>query len=171
MPFNVLFLCTGNTARSILAEAILRKVGAGKFQAFSAGSQPKGTVNPMALKVLAAHSVATDGLRSKSWDEFSGRDTPHMDFVVTVCDNAAGETCPVWPGQPITAHWGIEDPAAVEGYDIEKERAFEKAFQFLSRRIEAFAALPVAALDRLKLQGEMRRIGGMDGATSKSLDS
>lgn len=167
-PFNVLFLCTGNTARSILAEGILRKVGAGRFRAFSAGSQPKGTVNPLALKVLAAHNFPCDGLRSKSWTEFEGPEAPGMDFVVTVCDNAAGEACPLWPGKPITAHWGIADPAAVEGTAIEKERAFEQAFRYLSRRIEAFAALPIAKLDALKVQNEMRRIGRMDGATGKA---
>lgn len=168
---NVLFLCTGNTARSILAEAILRKVGRTKFQAFSAGSQPKGVVNPFALKVLAAHEYPTDGFRSKSWEEFSGPDAPRMDFVVTVCDSAAGEACPLWPGQPITAHWGIEDPAAVEGTDIDKERAFEQAFRYLSRRIEAFASLPVASLDALRLESEMRRIGRMEGASGKAADS
>jgi protein-tyrosine-phosphatase len=166
--FNVLFLCTGNTARSVLAEGILRHVGAGKFRAFSAGSQPKGTVNPFALKVLAAHRYPADGYRSKSWEEFSVPGAPQMDFVVTVCDSAAGEACPLWPGQPITAHWGIEDPAAVEGSDLDKERAFEQAFRYLSRRIEAFAALPVASLDALKLQSEMARIGKLDGATAKA---
>lgn len=168
--FNVLFLCTGNTARSILAEGILRGVGAGKFRSFSAGSQPKGTVNPFALKVLAAHRYSTEGFRSKSWEEYSGADAPSMDFVITVCDSAAGEACPLWPGRPITAHWGIEDPATVEGTDIEKERAFERAFQFLSRRIEAFAALPVASLNSLRLQAEMRRIGRIEGATSKAME-
>lgn len=164
--YNLLFLCTGNTARSILAESILRKIGAGKFRAFSAGSHPKGIVNPFALKVLAAHKYPTDGFRSKSWDEFSGPDAPVMDFVVTVCDSAAGEACPLWPGQPIMAHWGIEDPAAAEGSDIDKERAFETAFRYLSRRIEAFAALPVASLEALTLKKEMQRIGQMEGATS-----
>jgi arsenate reductase len=167
----MLFLCTGNTARSILAESILRKVGAGKFQAYSAGSQPKGTVNPFALKVLAAHKYPTEGFRSKNWAEFSGPDAPVMDFVITVCDSAAGEACPLWPGQPIMAHWGIEDPAAVEGTDIEKERAFETAFRYLSRRIEAFTALPVASLDALKLKDEIRRIGAMEGATRKAMVS
>ena len=166
--FNVLFLCTGNTARSILAEGILRNVGAGKFHAFSAGSQPKGTVNPFALKVLAAHRYPADGYSSKSWDVYSGQDAPRMDFVVTVCDSAAGEACPLWPGQPILAHWGIADPAAVSGTDIEKERAFEQAFRYLSRRIEAFAALPMASLDNLMLQTEMRRIGRTEGATPKA---
>lgn len=166
--FNVLFLCTGNTARSILAEGILRKVGAGKFVAFSAGSQPKGTVNPLALKVLAAHAYPTDGYRSKSWQEYSRPDAPNMDFVITVCDSAAGEACPLWPGQPMTAHWGIEDPAAVDGSDIDKERAFEQAFRFMSRRIEAFAALPVASLDAMRLRSELQRIGKLEGATRKA---
>lgn len=163
--FNVLFLCTENTARSVLAEGILRKVGAGKFRAFSAGSQPKGTVHPFALKILAAHQCPTDGYRSKSWEEFSGPGAPHMDIVVTVCDSAAGETCPLWPGRPITAHWGIENPAAVEGTDGEKERAFEQAFHQLSRRIEAFASLPLESLDPAGLQAEMRRIGHMEDPT------
>lgn len=169
--FNVLFLCTGNTARSILAESILHKIGAGKFRSFSAGSHPKGAVNQLALKVLQAHEYPIAGLRSKSWEEFSSPNAPSMDFVVTVCDNAAGEACPLWPGQPITAHWGIEDPAAIEGTDIEKERAFEQAFYYLSRRIGALAALPIASLDALKLQGEMRRIGSMEGATDKALEA
>jgi arsenate reductase len=166
--FNVLFLCTGNTARSILAEGILRKVGTGKFAAFSAGSQPKGVVNPLALKVLGLHGYPTEDLRSKSWTEFSRPDAPRMDFVITVCDNAAGESCPVWPGKPITAHWGIEDPAAVEGSDLEKERAFKTAFRYLSRRIEAFASLPIANLDQVRLQAEMHRIGRMDGASRRT---
>ena len=169
--FNVLFLCTGNTARSILAEGILRKVGARSFRAFSAGSQPKGTVNPFALRVLGEHGCPTDGFRSKSWEEFSRPDAPRMDFIVTVCDSAAGEACPLWPGQPLTAHWGIEDPAAVVGSDIEKERAFEQAFRFLSRRIEAFAALPIASLDALRLATELRRIGTLEGATRKAGES
>lgn len=165
--FNVLFLCTGNTARSILAESILRQVGAGKFAAYSAGSRPKGVVNPLALKVLDAHKYPIEDLASKSWTEFSRRGAPRMDFIITVCDNAAGETCPVWPGQPVTAHWGIEDPAAVEGSEIDRERAFEQAFRYLSRRVEAFAALPVASLDKLRLQAEMHRIGRMVGASRR----
>lgn len=165
--YNFLFLCTGNTARSILAEGILRKVGAGKFNAFSAGSQPKGVVNPFAIKILAAHNYPTDGYRSKSWQEYSGPQAPRMDFVVTVCDSAAGESCPLWPGQPIAAHWGIEDPAAVLGSDGDKERAFEQAFHFLSRRIEALVALPVADLETTALRAEMQRIGQMEGATSQ----
>jgi arsenate reductase len=163
--YNVLFLCTGNTARSILAESILRKDGAGRFNAFSAGSQPKGAVNPFALKVLDSFHYPTDGLRSKSWDEFAAEGAPKMDFVFTVCDNAAGEACPLWPGQPMTAHWGIEDPAAVEGTDIEKERTFVLAFRYLRNRIGAFSALPAKGLDRLLLQAELRKIGRMEGAT------
>ncbi len=163
--FNVLFLCTGNTARSILAEKILAKDGAGKFRAFSAGSQPKGVVNPFALKVLAEAGYPIDGARSKSWEEFAGPDAPKMDFVFTVCDNAAGEACPHWPGQPVTAHWGIEDPAAVQGTDIEKERAFVTAFRHLNNRISVFAALPIRSLDCLSLTKRLRDIGAMEGAT------
>lgn len=164
-PFSVLFLCTGNTARSILAESILRKFGAGVFNAFSAGSQPKGVVNPFALKVLRAEGCPTEGLRSKSWSEFAGPGAPDLDFIFTVCDNAAGEACPVWPGKPVTAHWGIADPAAVEGGDLEKEAAFVTAFRQLKNRIGAFAALPVASLDRMTLDARLREIGRMEGAT------
>jgi len=163
--FNVLFLCTGNSARSILGESILRKDGAGRFHAFSAGSNPKGAVNPFALKVLRAFEYPTDGFRSKSWDEFAAADAPKMDFVFTVCDDAAGEVCPVWPGHPMTAHWGIEDPAAVEGTDVEKERAFNNAFRFMRNRITAFAALPLASLDKMSLTNRLRDIGRMNGAT------
>jgi arsenate reductase len=163
--FNVLFLCTGNTARSIMAESILTRDGAGKFRAFSAGSHPKGVVNPFALKVLESFNYPTEGARSKSWDAFSGLDAPKMDFVFTVCDNAAGEACPYWPGQPMTAHWGIEDPAAVEGTDLEKERAFVTAFRYLKNRISAFAALPIASLDKLTLQAKLSGIGRLEGAT------
>lgn len=164
--FNVLFLCTGNSARSILAESLLQQLGAGRFRAFSAGSTPNGTVNPFALKLLEAEGFSTEGLRSKSWDEFATPDAPKMDFVFTVCDNAAGEACPLWPGQPMTAHWGIEDPAAVEGSDIEKERAFLQAFRYLRNRISAFIALPVDKLERLTLQKNLREIGAMEGATT-----
>jgi len=163
--FNVLFLCTGNTARSVLAEGILRKLGADHFNAFSAGSQPKGVVNPFALKVLAAQGYPADGYRSKSWDEFAGADAPKMDFVFTVCDSAAGEACPYWPGTPMTAHWGIEDPAAVEGTDIEKERAFNEAFRFMKNRISAFVALPIAKLDAMSLSGKLKEIGKLEGTT------
>jgi arsenate reductase len=167
-PINVLFLCTGNTARSILAEGILRKDGAGRFRAFSAGSQPKGTVNPFSLKTLAAFDYPTDGLRSKSWDEFAGPDTPHMDFIFTVCDSAAGEACPYWPGHPATAHWGIEDPAAVEGSDVEKQRAFNDAFRFMRNRIHAFIALPHGALEAKTMQAKLHEIGQLEGATKET---
>jgi arsenate reductase len=165
--YNVLFLCTGNTARSVLAEGILRKEGAGRFAAFSAGSQPKGTVNPLAIKVLGAFGYPTDGYRSKSWDEFAKPNAPKMDFIFTVCDSAAGEACPVWPGHPATAHWGIEDPAAVEGSDIEKERAFNDAFRYMRNRISAFVALPLASLDSLALKNRLTTIGHMEGATAR----
>jgi arsenate reductase len=163
--YNVLFLCTGNSARSILAESILNKDGAGRFRAFSAGSQPKGAINPFALKVLASFDYPTEGFRSKNWDEFARPGAPVMDFVFTVCDNAAGEACPVWPGQPMTAHWGIEDPAAVEGPDIEKEKAFVAAFRYMRNRISVFTALPVASLDKAALGTKLREIGRSEGAT------
>lgn len=163
--YNVLFLCTGNTARSILAESILRKEGRGRFNAFSAGSQPKGTVNPFAIEVLAEMDYPVEGLRSKSWQEFAQAGAPAMDFVFTVCDNAAGEACPIWPGQPMTAHWGIEDPAAVEGTDLQKQAAFVEAFRYLKNRIAAFTSLPLAGIDRLSLGTRLRDIGRLDGAT------
>jgi arsenate reductase len=163
--YNVLFLCTGNTARSILAESILRKDGAGTFNAFSAGSHPKGAVNPFAIKTLVEYGYPTEGARSKSWDEFAAPDAPKMDFVFTVCDNAAGEACPAWPGQPMTAHWGVEDPAAVEGTDIEKQRAFNLAFRYLRNRISQFTALPIKSLDKLSLTNRLREIGELEGAT------
>jgi arsenate reductase (thioredoxin) len=163
--FNVLFLCTGNSARSILAESILRKEGAGRFRAFSAGSHPKRTVNPFAFKVLDAYGYPTDGFRSKSWDEFAAPGAPVMDFVFTVCDTAAAETCPMWPGQPMTAHWGIEDPAAVEGTDIQKEAAFNLAFRYLKNRITIFINLPIKSLDKLSLIAKLREIGALEGAT------
>lgn len=168
--YNVLFLCTGNTARSILAEGILHKDGEGQFRAFSAGSQPKGKVNPFALKVLEAYGYPSHGYRSKNWDEFAGPDAPQMDFIFTVCDGAAGEACPVWPGHPATAHWGIEDPAAVEGSDIEKERAFVQAFKYLHNRIELFLNLPLDQLDAAALNRKLRDIGRSEGATSPRLD-
>lgn len=164
--YNVLFLCTGNSARSILAESILQKEGAGRFRSFSAGSDPKGTVNPFALKVLARLNYPAEGFRSKSWAEFAGPGAPVMDFIFTVCDNAAGETCPVWPGQPTTAHWGIEDPAAAEGTDIEKEAAFVTAFRYLKNRISLFAALPSQKLERLALKAKLQEIGRSEGATT-----
>jgi arsenate reductase len=164
--FNVLFLCTGNSARSILAESILTKDGGGRFRAFSAGSQPKGAVNPFALKVLRNFDYPADRFRSKSWEEFARPDAPVMDFVFTVCDSAAGEACPVWPGQPMTAHWGIEDPAAVEGADIQKEAAFVTAFRYLKTRISVFTALPIESLDRAALGTKLREIGRSEGSTS-----
>ena len=163
--YSVLFLCTGNSARSILAESILRKDGSENFRAFSAGSQPKGAVNPFAIRALRSLDYSTDGLRSKSWEEFAAPDAPAMDFVFTVCDNAAGESCPVWPGQPMSAHWGIEDPAEVEGTDIEKEAAFVAAFRYLKNRIGAFTSLPLKSIDRLSLGTKLRDIGHTEGAT------
>ncbi|KQW20642.1 ArsR family transcriptional regulator [Afipia sp. Root123D2] len=164
--FNVLFLCTGNSARSILAESILRKDGGGRFQSFSAGSEPKGEVNPFALKVLESLEYPTEGMRSKSWLEFAVPDAPVMDFVFTVCDNAAGESCPIWPGQPMTAHWGIEDPAAVEGTDLQKHAAFLTAFRYLKNRLIAFTSLPLSGIDKLSLGTQLREIGRLDGSTS-----
>jgi arsenate reductase len=166
-PFNLLFLCTGNSARSILAESILRKDGAGRFNAFSAGSRPKGQVNPFALKILKELDYPTDGLRSKSWSEFAEPGAPVMDFVITVCDDAAGEECPVWPGQPLSAHWGIEDPAKVVGSDIAKESAFALAFRYMKNRINAFINLPIRSLDKLSLQTKVREIGQFEGATTQ----
>ena len=164
--YNVLFLCTGNSARSILAESILQKDGAGRFRAFSAGSQPKGEVNPWALRTLGELDYPAEGFRSKSWEEFAGPDAPVMDFVFTVCDSAAGETCPIWPGQPMTAHWGIEDPAAVEGGDIEKLTAFSTAFRYMKSRIALFTALPLQSLDQMALGSKLREIGQGEGSTS-----
>ncbi|MBX9933459.1 MAG: arsenate reductase ArsC [Methylobacterium sp.] len=164
--YNVLFLCTGNSARSILAEAMLAKDGKGRFQAFSAGSQPKPDVNPLALQVLRETDYPTEGMRSKSWDEFAAPGAPIMDFVFTVCDNAAGEVCPYWPGQPVTAHWGIEDPAAVEGSEMERKAAFVTAQRYLKNRISAFLALPMTSLDQVSLAARVREIGQQAGATS-----
>ena len=164
--YNVLFLCTGNSARSILAEAMLNKDGQGRFRAFSAGSQPKGQPHPLALQTLQETDYPTDGLRSKSWDEFAAPGAPPLDFVFTVCDNAAGEACPLWPGQPVTAHWGIEDPAAAEGSEIERKRAFVTAQRYLKNRIAAFVALPLGSLDQVALSSKVREIGQLAGATS-----
>ena len=158
-PLNVLFLCTGNSARSILAEAYLNARGEGRFRAFSAGSHPNGIVNPLALELLKKHRIRVDGLRSKSWDEFAAADAPKLDFVFTVCDNAAGEVCPFWPGQPVTAHWGVEDPAAVQGSDEEKRRAFLKAFTALTARINLLLALPFERLSRQGLKSKLDEIG------------
>lgn len=159
MTYNVLFLCTGNSARSILAEAILNRSGGEKFRAFSAGSDPKGAVNPHALSLLQRLDFPVADLRSKSWSEFSGPDKPHLDFVFTVCDNAANEVCPVWPGQPMTAHWGIPDPATLEGDEKQIDRAFKDAFLTLQRRIELFSGLPVKNLDRMSLKKKLDEIG------------
>jgi arsenate reductase len=159
MALNVLFLCTGNSARSILAEAYLNAAGKGRFRAYSAGSHPAGKVNPLALELLARNHLDTTGLRSKSWDEFARPGAPKLDFVFTVCDNAAGEVCPIWPGQPMTAHWGVADPAAVEGTDEAKHRAFMRAFTELSTRINLFINLPLSKLDRLSLQRKLADIG------------
>lgn len=163
--YNVLFLCTGNSARSIIAEAILNKIGAGRFRAFSAGSHPKGAVNPHAVRLLQNLGYDIAGFRSKSWSEFALPGAPALDFVFTVCDDAAGETCPVWPGQPMTAHWGIPDPAAATGSESEVAHAFNEAHRMLMQRIGVFTALPIAALDGLTLQSRIEQIGHMEGAT------
>jgi arsenate reductase (thioredoxin) len=157
--YNVLFLCTGNSARSILAESLLTRWGGGRFHAFSAGSFPKGQVHPRALELLKRMNLPSEGFRSKSWDEFAAPGAPPLDFIFTVCDNAAGEVCPVWPGKPMTAHWGIADPAAVEGSDADKTFAFRKALRELETRIKLFAALPIASLDRMTLSEKLRAIG------------
>lgn len=168
--FNVLFLCTGNSARSIIAESVLRRDGGSKFNAFSAGSQPKGEVNPYAIETLAGHKYPVAGLRSKAWDEFAVPGSPELDFVFTVCDNAAGEACPVWPGQPMTAHWGLEDPAAVDGNDAEKRIAFATTLRQMKLRIAAFTALPVESLERLSLSAKLAEIGQMEGSTARRPD-
>jgi arsenate reductase (thioredoxin) len=157
--FNVLFLCTGNSARSIMAEALVSTMGKGRFQGFSAGSKPGGTVNPFAIDQVRKTGYPVDNLRSKSWDEFAGPDAPRMDFIITVCDNAAGEVCPYWPGHPATAHWGFEDPAAVEGTDAQKRAAFEKIFRQIVARMNSFVSLPVQMLDRHAIEQEIKRIG------------
>lgn len=159
--YNVLFLCTGNSARSILAESILNRLGKGRFRAFSAGSHPSGTVNAFALELLKKLASPTDGLRSKSWDEFAAPSSPHFDFIITVCDNAAGEMCPVWLGNPATAHWGIPDPAAVQGSDSERRIAFDLAYRRLQARIEHFLDLPLVSLDTSRIKDEMAAIGKM----------
>jgi protein-tyrosine-phosphatase len=158
-PFNVLFLCTGNSARSIVAEAILNRVGQGRFKAFSAGSRPKGEVHPYALQLLKSLNFDTSYARSKSWEEFAAPGAPELHFVFTVCDSAANETCPVWPGQPMTAHWGIPDPAAAEGTDAEKHLAFAEAYRMLNSRISIFTSLPMASIDKLALQRRLDEIG------------
>lgn len=156
---HVLFLCTGNSARSIMAEAALNFYGMGRFKAYSAGSHPAGAVHPLTLDTLKIARISTTGLRSKSWDEFSAPDAPKLDFVFTVCDNAAGEVCPVWPGQPMTAHWGFPDPAAFEGSDTEKRAFFQEVFRQICTRIELFISLPMASLDRLSLQRKLDEMG------------
>ncbi len=161
--FNVLFLCTGNSARSILAEAILNDMSTGHFRAFSAGSHPTGKVNPFAIELLQWQNLGTAGLHSKSWDEFAEAGAPHLDFVFTVCDNAAGEICPIWPGKPMTAHWGVADPAAVAGSDTDKRNAFAAAFKLLHRRISLFASLPLAKLDAQAIKHEVDQIGRLRG--------
>lgn len=163
--YNVLFLCTGNSARSVMGEVLLNELGQGRFRAYSAGSTPKGQIHPMTLSVLAEAGLPTEGLRSKSWDEFAEPGAPQLDFVFTVCDNAAGETCPLWPGQPMTAHWGIEDPAAVAGPEFKQRAAFADALRFMRNRITAFANLPLESIDRMALGTKLKAIGTMDGAT------
>jgi len=169
-PFNVLFLCTGNSARSIMAEAILNKLGAGKFRAYSAGSRPKGQVHPETVRLLQSLGYDTSGFCSKAWGEFAAPGAPPLDFVFTVCDNAAGEVCPVWPGQPMTAHWGIPDPAAATGSPAEVALAFKDAYRMLHRRIDAFTAIPLRSLDQLSLQAKLREIGHFTGATVKAVE-
>lgn len=168
---NVLFLCTGNSARSILAESALNRRGEARFRAFSAGSFPKGDVNPDALSVLKRPEYPVDGLRSKSWDEFAEPGAPQMDFIITVCDDASGEVCPVWPGHPLTAHWGLEDPSNVEGDAVERERAFVTTLYYIENRIKLLLALPLASLDQLALKARLRAIGGAEGATSLAAEA
>lgn len=162
-PYNVLFLCTGNSARSILAEALLNRLGKGRFNAYSAGSYPKGEVHPAALELLGRLGFQLEGLRSKSWDEFAGPEAPELDFIFTVCDDAAGETCPIWPGHPMTAHWGIEDPAKVDG--PEQAEAFQRALHYLNNRISLFLALPLDSIDRMALKNRLNAIGRLSGGT------
>ena len=168
--YNVLFLCTGNSARSILAESILDGEGRGRFKAYSAGSQPKGEAHPLALDTLRGLGYESSGFSSKSWDVFAEPGAPRMDFIFTVCDNAAGEAFPVWIGHPMTAHWGIEDPATVEGSLIEKGQAFSQAARFLKNRITAFLSLPLASIDKLALETQLRTIGAMEGSTNRRSD-
>ena len=167
-PIRVLFLCTGNSARSIIAEAVLNHWGKGKFHAFSAGSFPKGEVNPLSIEILKSMKLPTDGLHSKSWDEFASPDAPTMDFVFTVCDQAAGEVCPIWPGNPMTAHWGIPDPAAVEGSEAQRRAAFRDAACRLDARIKLFIALPFEKLDRLAIKRDIEKIGRISDMASKA---
>ncbi|HLL28376.1 MAG TPA: arsenate reductase ArsC [Xanthobacteraceae bacterium] len=166
--YNTLFLCTGNSARSIMAEAILNEKGRGKFRAYSAGSHPKGEINPNTIKLLKGLGHDVSGIRSKSWDEFAKPGAPQFDFIITVCDDAAGETCPVWPGKPMTAHWGISDPAAVRGSEAEVTNAFREAYRLLLRRIELLVALKISSLDQLSLQSRLFEIGRIEGASAKA---
>ena len=168
--FNVLFLCTGNSARSVMAEAIMNRIGMGKFRAFSAGSHPKGRIHPETIRILQSLHYDTSGFRSKSWSEFADPGAPLLDFVFTVCDNAAGETCPVWPGQPMTAHWGIPDPAEATGTPAEVALAFKDAYRMLERRLSIFVSLPLRSLDQLSLQNKLREIGRLDRASSKATE-
>ena len=167
--YSVLFLCTGNSARSILGEALMNKMGGGRFRAYSAGSQPKGEVHPMSLEVLDSFGYPTDGLRSKNWSEFTKPGAPEFDFIFTVCDNAAGESCPVWPGKPLTAHWGVEDPAAVEGDG--QRQAFVDALSYLKRRIELFLMLPLQSIDEMSVRSKLAAIGREEGASAKAKES
>ncbi|MDR2220020.1 MAG: arsenate reductase ArsC [Methylobacillus sp.] len=160
--YNVLILCTGNSARSIMAEALINTMGQGRFRAYSAGSHPTGKVNPFAVEKAQSISYSTENLRSKSWDEFTAPDAPQMDFIITVCDNAAGEACPVWPGQPVSAHWGFADPAAVEGSDDEKRLAFDQIFRHMMNRVRLFVNLPLATLDQIAIKRELARIGEVE---------
>jgi len=166
--YNVLFLCTGNSARSILGEAVINHLAADRFRGYSAGSTPKGAVHPLTLETLEAAGIPTEGLSSKSWETFATPDAPRMDFVFTVCDSAAGETCPIWPGQPMSAHWGIDDPAAVEGADFERRRAFNDAMRFLRNRIIAFTNLRHESIDRLALGAQLRGIGALEGSSTRA---
>jgi arsenate reductase len=170
-PYNVLFLCTGNSARSIIAEAILNRLGAGRFCAYSAGSQPKGQVNPHTIQLLQGLDYDTTGYRSKSWSEFAKPSAPALDFVFTVCDNAAGESCPIWPGQPMTAHWGVPDPAEATGSPAEIALAFKDAYRMLNQRIGIFTALPLRSLDQMSLRAKLKEIGQIHGATAKAAES
>jgi arsenate reductase len=170
-PYNVLFLCTGNSARSIIGEAILNNAGAGNFRAYSAGSQPRGQVNPNTIHLLQSLGYDTSGYRSKSWDEFAKAGGPKFDFVFTVCDSAAAEACPVWPGQPMTEHWGIADPAEATGTPAEIALAFKEAYRRLNQRIGIFTALPLRSLDKLSLQSRLRDIGDMEGSTAKATEA
>lgn len=161
--YNVLFLCTGNSARSIMAETLVNKLGGGMFRGYSAGSHPAGAVNPLTLDMLQRNNFPLDGLRSKSWDEFAGPEAPSMDFVLTVCDQAAGEVCPIWPGQPMTAHWGVADPVSVKGTDEEKQKAFSSVFMTLRTRVGLLVSLPIEKLDKLSLQKELHNIAKQHG--------